>query len=98
MSVMSKKNLLRRLLIGQKPVSRMTIEEIGRLIVRLALIFVALATLNYGCVFVNDRLGLPADHPVEELIEDAIKDGTGVDLDLTPGGDPDDHCDEAANQ
>jgi len=37
-----------------------------------------------GISAVNKYFSLKDDHPIEELVEDAIEAGTGVEIDLTP--------------
>ena len=40
--------------------------------------------LLYSCTECNGYLGLPNDHPVEQMAEHVIKENTGLDVDLTP--------------
>lgn len=37
-----------------------------------------------GCSDINKDVGLRDDNFAEEVVEDIIREGTGVDLDLTP--------------
>ena len=37
-----------------------------------------------GCSYINSKLGVSDDHPVEELFEQHIEEHTGLDLDITP--------------
>lgn len=37
-----------------------------------------------SCSYINTRLGLQDDNPIEELAEFAVKTQTGLDLDFTP--------------
>jgi len=37
-----------------------------------------------GCQYLNEKMGLENDHPIEEAAEDIIKDFTSLDIDLTP--------------
>ena len=50
----------------------------------IAMLAITAATLG-GCGYINQRLGLPPDHAVEEFIERIIESETGLDIDLTPG-------------
>lgn len=38
-----------------------------------------------GCHYLNQKVGLPDDNVIEELIEELIESKTGLDIDLTPG-------------
>lgn len=50
--------------------------------------FVAMIALVLGgCSWMNQKLGLQDDHPLEERLEEEIHDRTGLDLDLTPSSD-----------
>lgn len=44
----------------------------------------ALLCLLTGCSKVNAWMGLDDDHFAEEILESAIEDHTGFDIDLTP--------------
>ena len=57
---------------------------IRRLIVRVAICVGAIACLLGGCSYLNQKLGLPDDHPIEEMFDDFVEDQTGIDWDSTP--------------
>lgn len=47
--------------------------------------FVVLMTMAiYGCSDFNRRFNMKNDNPIEQKIEEVIKEETGVELDLTP--------------
>lgn len=37
-----------------------------------------------ACTAINKYIGLPDDHPLEEIAEQQIKNETGYDVDLSP--------------
>lgn len=37
-----------------------------------------------GCSYINSRLGLPDDNPIEEAFEATVENYTGVNFDATP--------------
>lgn len=41
-------------------------------------------TLMAGCSFLSEKLGLKDDNEIEEIVEEVIRQETGLDLDLTP--------------
>lgn len=49
----------------------------------IKLIFICMVFLS-GCSEINRKLGLSDDNIGEEVIEDIIKEETGIDVDLTP--------------
>ena len=54
---------------------------------RMTLFFVVMVVVGNGCTYINQKMGLEDDNPVEEYIEELIEDHTGVDVDLS-GGSP----------
>lgn len=48
------------------------------------LLILGMTLLFLSCSEINKKLGLPDDNLAEEVIEDVIKEETGVDVDLTP--------------
>lgn len=48
------------------------------------LICLMVTLLLHSCSQINERIGLPDDNVVEEVVEDVIKGRTGKDIDLTP--------------
>lgn len=43
-----------------------------------------LGLLFSGCSYVNEKVGLPDDNPIEESAEAIVNDRIGLDLDFTP--------------
>lgn len=37
-----------------------------------------------GCHYINEKVGLPDDNPIEESAEAIVNDRIGLDLDFTP--------------
>lgn len=50
----------------------------------IAFIISILALVLGGCQYLNYKIGLADDHPLEEMIEKKIADEIGLDIDLTP--------------
>lgn len=48
------------------------------------LCLIGVALLLHSCSSLNKKAGLKDDNFVEELLEQAIEEKTGLDLDLTP--------------
>ena len=53
-------------------------------IMYIAFIISILALVLGGCQYLNYKIGLADDHPLEEMIEKKIEDEIGLDIDLTP--------------
>lgn len=51
-----------------------------KLCIGLAVLMVACG----GCAYMNQRVGLPDDHAIEEAVESQIETHTGIEIDLTP--------------
>lgn len=50
-----------------------------------AVFVIAILALFFGgCQYLNHKVGLQDDHPLEEMIEKKIEDEIGLDIDLTP--------------
>lgn len=58
-----------------------TVRDVVRLIV---IVFALIGGLVGGCAAINKQLGLKDDHEVEERLEAAIEDYSGLPLDLSP--------------
>ena len=46
--------------------------------------FFILSFMLVACSQVEEKLGLPEDNFIEEIIEEVIEQKTGIDIDLTP--------------
>ena len=55
-----------------------------RFFMRIIILSIIIVACMGGCSYFNKTLGLKDDHVVEEMIEEKIKQETGVDIDLTP--------------
>lgn len=51
--------------------------------IKILSFFISLFLLS-GCHYINEKVGLPDDNPIEEAGEDIINDRIGLDLDFTP--------------
>ena len=47
-------------------------------------VLILIACAFGACTSLNKYIGLPDDHPLEEIAEQQIKNETGYDVDLTP--------------
>jgi len=60
------------------------LQENKDIIVKLVFGVVILSSIVGGCSYLNQRVGVSDDNPIEEYVEEVIKKKTGFDLDLTP--------------
>lgn len=51
---------------------------------KIILVLFVVALCGYGCSYINSKLSLDDDHPLEQAIEQVIKNETGLEIDLTP--------------
>lgn len=51
---------------------------------QLISIFIGILILSGACSKINKIVGLKDDNPIEQSIEEVVKEETGIDLDLTP--------------
>ena len=54
------------------------------LMIIVILILMILSGISGGCSHLNKKLGLKDDNLFEEIMEERIKNQTGLDMDLTP--------------
>jgi len=55
-----------------------------RFLMRVLIGVMFISTCVGGCSYFNNRFGLQDDHLLEEMVEEHIKNQTGLDIDLTP--------------
>ena len=51
---------------------------------RFIAIMIVASCLVSGCSWINDKLGIPHENIVEEMIEQQIQNQIGISIDLTP--------------
>lgn len=54
------------------------------IIMRFIAIMIVASCLVSGCSWINDKLGIPHENIVEEMIEQQIQNQIGISIDLTP--------------
>ena len=60
------------------------LRKMEKFVVRVFSIFIFIALCVMGCSYLNQKLGLPDDNPIEEGVEESIEDEFGIRIDLTP--------------
>lgn len=58
--------------------------QLKRWIMRACIALVVIGCTLGACTAVNKWLGVPDDNPIEEIVEQQIKNQTGFDVDLSP--------------
>ena len=56
----------------------------GNILMKILIGLILLACTFGACTAINKYIGLPDDHPLEEIAEQQIKNETGFDVDLSP--------------
>lgn len=51
---------------------------------QFTIIMLLIITMIGSCTYLNERAGIPDDHIFEEMVEDVIRQETGLDVDLSP--------------
>lgn len=57
--------------------------SIERLVKKFFILLMILVACVGGCNFVNEKLGLSNDNPLEQMTEAIIEESTGLDIDLS---------------
>ncbi len=55
-----------------------------KLIMKIILVLIVSVSIIGGCSYVNKKLGLKDDNPIEEAIEEMVENRIGLDIDFTP--------------
>ena len=61
--------------------------NLGKLLMKAAIILVIIGSFLGGCSYLNSKFGLSDDNLIEEAIEHGIEDATGLNIDLSPESD-----------
>ena len=58
-------------------------QRLGRIIIKIVVVLFLSGFVVESCSYLNRKVGLKDDHFLEELLEDHIKEKTGLDIDLS---------------
>ena len=70
--------------MNREPLKTDQIPKYVRWFMRGVVLLVVIASLVGGCSYINRKIGIADDHPLEQAIELYIESETGLSLDLSP--------------
>ena len=59
-------------------------DQIKGYVMKAIVALILVGAIFGGCSMINAKLGIKDDHPLEEMVEHAIQQYTGITLDLSP--------------